>query len=75
MGKRWYYTYAIKNGYKINTEIEEVIHQGLEHKKQTFGARYCPCKVANSIENICPCVEFRFDHHCHCGLFQVAVSQ
>lgn len=45
MSKRWYHNYAIKNGYQINDEIEEMIHQGLERKKQILGARYCPCKL------------------------------
>jgi ferredoxin-thioredoxin reductase catalytic subunit len=67
--KRWYHKYAEKNGLRINMEIEEMIHEGLERKKQMFGARYCPCKLVNTIENVCPCQEFRNEGHCHCGLF------
>ncbi|MCE5286697.1 MAG: hypothetical protein LLG02_12735 [Pelosinus sp.] len=69
MEKRWYYMYAEKNGFRINTEMEDTIYQGLEQKKQAFGARYCPCKVVNSSENICPCYELRTERHCHCRLF------
>jgi ferredoxin-thioredoxin reductase catalytic chain len=68
--KRWYRLYAEKNGYKINEENADTIHEGLEAKKEKFGARYCPCKLDNSQKNICPCVEFRTNGHCHCELFE-----
>lgn len=67
--KRWYHLYAEKHGFLVNNEIEDVIHEGLERKKQLFGVRYCPCKLVNAIENVCPCVEFRTEGFCHCGLF------
>lgn len=68
---RWFYAYAQKHGFSINKEIEDVIFEGLEQKKLLLGARFCPCKIAITIENICPCKEFRTEGYCHCGLFKI----
>lgn len=48
---------------------KELIQEGLSMKKSKFGKRYCPCKVENIDENVCPCVEYKTTDHCHCGLF------
>jgi ferredoxin-thioredoxin reductase catalytic subunit len=69
MNDRWYNDYAKKIGADINTNISEVINEGLENNKKNYGVRYCPCKLQKSKENICPCKEFRDTQHCHCGLF------
>ena len=55
---------------KIDPEVQPRIYQGLIKKKLKFGEFYCPCKLQNTLENICPCVEFRETRHCHCELFK-----
>ena len=67
----WHKDYAQKFNKQLNPDSHhvEMILEGLEAKKNKFGARYCPCKLANITENICPCVEFRTAGHCHCQLF------
>lgn len=58
-------------GVKLNEDPKHVngILDGLDKKAEKFGERYCPCKVQNVKENICPCKEFTSTLHCHCGLF------
>jgi ferredoxin-thioredoxin reductase catalytic subunit len=68
----WHEKYAQKVGAKINKEMEEMVLDGLEQKKQLFGIRYCPCLTvdAHSMDTVCPCKEFREENTCRCGLFE-----
>ncbi len=55
--------------YTENTKVFETISKGLVKAKETLGEYYCPCKLAKTEENICPCVEYRETAKCHCTLF------
>lgn len=65
----WYDRVAHIFGAEVNTEMEDVITEGLTKNQLVHGARYCPCKLDKHVDNICPCREFREEGHCHCGLF------
>lgn len=69
MTEKWYERVAKQFGAEVNTEMEDMIVEGLSRNKALHGARYCPCKLERSIDNVCPCKEFREEGHCHCGLF------
>lgn len=69
MSDKWHIEYAKNNGYEINKRVEHLILNGFKNKQDKFGERYCPCKIDNIPENICPCLELRTTNHCHCGLF------
>lgn len=65
----WYQKVADMYGFQVSPEGEKMIIPGLEARKESFGARYCPCKIQKVVENVCPCVELRLDGTCTCGLF------
>jgi len=50
--------YARLRGY-IFSEDKELVIEGLLQKKEKYGDFYCPCKIENIPENICPCLETR----------------
>jgi ferredoxin-thioredoxin reductase catalytic subunit len=47
-----------------NKELLEVLRQGFKEK-----GGYCPCKLEDNDDNICPCSEFINEGICHCGFF------
>lgn len=53
-------------GYRINPDEKhvELIIQGL-----LKGNGNCPCKLAKTEENLCPCDEFISTGDCHCKLW------
>ena len=53
-------------GFRINKNKEHVkaIIEGLLRKNG-----YCPCKVQQIPENLCPCDEFVESKICHCDLW------
>ena len=66
---------AEKKGWVLNPDsnLVNVIVLGMVEKKNKFGAYYCPCRLDNTAENICPCKSAEKDieekGHCHCELF------
>jgi ferredoxin-thioredoxin reductase catalytic subunit len=65
--------FARLRGYHFN-EMKEPLVEGLLKKHERYGDFYCPCKIDNIPENVCPCLETRSgsverDGRCHCGLF------
>jgi ferredoxin-thioredoxin reductase catalytic subunit len=65
--------FARLRGYRFN-EMKEPLIKALLKKHEKYGDFYCPCKIDNIPENVCPCLETRQgsverDGHCHCGLF------
>ena len=73
--KNWAENYAKANGFKVNPDekVINIIVEGLLKKEEKFGARYCPCRIQNTQENICPCIyhkdEIKKDGACHCMFF------
>ena len=73
--KNWAHAYAEANNFKVNPDEKTVnmVVEGLLKKEEKFGARYCPCRIQNVPENICPCIyhkdEIKKDGACHCMLF------
>lgn len=73
--KNWAETYAKANGFKLNPEekVVDMVVNGLIMKEEKFGKKYCPCRLENVPENVCPCVyhkdEVEKDGQCHCMLF------
>jgi len=73
--KNWADTYARKNSFRLNPRenIVDLVIRGLLKKEEKTGKRYCPCRIQNLPENICPCVyhkdEIKKDGECHCVLF------
>jgi len=67
----WYMEYARRIGAGINSdkEIVEIVTNGLDNNLAKFGVRYCPCRIEQRPNSVCPCLEFRETKHCHCGLF------
>jgi ferredoxin-thioredoxin reductase catalytic subunit len=74
----WYDKYAAKVGIALNPNEDHVkmIVAGLEQRKETMGARYCPCVPAFACDrtNVCPCKDLRNsltrdDVDCKCELF------
>lgn len=71
----WAKSYAKKNKFNVNPDqkIASAIIKGLIMKEKKFGKRYCPCRIGNVDENVCPCIyhkeEIEKDGHCHCTLF------
>ncbi|MDT8900926.1 ferredoxin-thioredoxin reductase catalytic domain-containing protein [Anaeroselena agilis] len=51
-------------------EHKKIVLEGLTRNEKMFGKRYCPCKLAHTDDNVCPCKEYREEGHCHCGLFE-----
>lgn len=65
--------FARLRGYRFN-EMKEPLIEALLKKHERYGDFYCPCKIDNIPENICPCLETRRgsverEGRCHCGLF------
>jgi len=65
--------FARLRGYRFN-EMKKPLIEGLLKKYERFGDFYCPCKIDNIPENVCPCLETRQgsvekNGRCHCGLF------
>jgi ferredoxin-thioredoxin reductase catalytic subunit len=65
--------FAHLRGYHFN-EMKEALVDGLLKKHQRFGDFYCPCRIDNVPENVCPCIYTRQgdvekNGRCHCGLF------
>lgn len=65
--------FARFRGYHFN-EMKESLIGGLLKKHERYGDFYCPCKIDNIPENVCPCLETRSgsvekNGRCHCGLF------
>ncbi len=61
----------MKIRYNENTEIVNIVKQGLEKS-----GGYCPCRREKSEDNKCICKEFReqikdpnFEGYCHCMLY------
>lgn len=54
----------------INEKAMDRVIKGLKKNFKKYGNYYCPCKLAKTEENICPCEEFRCTKHCHCGVFK-----
>ena len=55
-------------------DTRDLVMEGLMQKKETYGDFYCPCRLENVPENICPCLETRMNRvlkegSCRCGLF------
>jgi len=55
-------------------DTRDLVLEGLMQKKETYGDFYCPCRLENVPENICPCLETRTNRvlkegSCRCGLF------
>ena len=73
--KNWTEEYAKINEFRANPDdkILDVVIKGLLAQEEKFGKRYCPCRVQNTQENICPCIyhkdEIKKDGACHCQLF------
>ncbi len=65
--------FARLRGYHFN-EMKEPLIEALLKKYERYGDFYCPCKIDNIPENVCPCLETRQgsverNGRCHCGLF------
>jgi len=65
--------FAGLRGYHFN-EMKEALVEGLLKKHQRFGDFYCPCRIDNIQENVCPCIftrqgDVEKNGRCHCGLF------
>lgn len=65
--------FARLKGFKLSDRKEKII-AALIRKYDKFGDFYCPCRLDNIADNICPCKETRMDiltkdGACHCGLF------
>ncbi|MEN3202773.1 MAG: ferredoxin-thioredoxin reductase catalytic domain-containing protein [Atribacterota bacterium] len=65
--------FARLRGYYFN-EMKEPLIEALLKKYERYGDFYCPCKIDNIPENVCPCLETRQgsverNGRCHCGLF------
>lgn len=50
--------FARLKGY-VFSEDKELVMEGLLEKKERYGDFFCPCKIENIPENICPCLETR----------------
>ncbi|NLZ28774.1 MAG: hypothetical protein GX887_07405 [Firmicutes bacterium] len=66
-------TFARLKGFGVSDRKERII-AGLIKKFEKFGDFYCPCRLENVDDNVCPCRETRkniltADNCCHCGLF------
>ena len=52
--------YARLRGYIFN-EDKELVLEGLIEKNRLFGDFYCPCRIDNIAENVCPCKATRMN--------------
>ncbi|HPT77262.1 MAG TPA: ferredoxin-thioredoxin reductase catalytic domain-containing protein [Defluviitaleaceae bacterium] len=46
---------------------EEYVKEIRQKLKESGG--YCPCSLIKDEDHKCPCIEFRRDKICHCGLY------
>ncbi len=65
--------FARQRGF-VFSEDKGLVVEGLLQKKSMFGDFFCPCRIENIEDNICPCLETRSgsvqrDGRCRCGLF------
>ena len=65
--------FADLRGFVFN-ENRELVVEGLLDKEKMFGDFYCPCRLENVPENVCPCLDTRSgavkrNGRCLCGLF------
>jgi len=51
-------TFARMKGYEFS-EDKELVIEGLLQKNERYGDFFCPCRIENIQENICPCLETR----------------
>lgn len=61
--------FAELRGYVFN-EDKELVIEGLVEKHRLFGDFYCPCRIENIPENVCPCLPTRMNEvrklgHCY----------
>ncbi len=61
--------FARLRGYTFN-EDKELVIEGLLEKNEMFGDFYCPCRIENIPENVCPCLPTRMNEvrkwgHCY----------
>ncbi len=61
-------TFASLKGY-VFSEDKELVMEGLLEKKEKYGDFFCPCRIENIPENVCPCLktrhnEVRKEGHC-----------
>lgn len=66
--------FARLRSYVFHGDMKDLVLEGLLQKKQMYGDFYCPCRLENIPENICPCLETRSNRvrkegRCRCGLF------
>ena len=67
--------FAEKNSIELNPNVDVVntVLHGLIRKQTKHGKLYCPCRLQNIKENICPCEacveDVRARGECHCRLF------
>ncbi len=74
--------FAELRGY-VFSDQKAAVMEGLMGKKRRYGDFYCPCRIENDLDTICPCVETRQNRVlktgcCRCGLFyrdQAAVEE
>lgn len=62
-------TFAHLRNFVFNEDRDDIL-TGMMQKKEKYGDFYCPCKLDNIPENICPCLETRMGQvikkgHCH----------
>ncbi len=66
---------AQQKGWCLNNDAKAVenIIKGMNKKKEKFGDFYCPCRLQNIPEHVCPCIhaqkEINKDGKCHCQLY------
>ncbi|MDA8336404.1 MAG: hypothetical protein M0Z41_15685 [Peptococcaceae bacterium] len=65
--------FAVLRRYVFN-DMKDLVLEGLMQKKDRYGDFYCPCRLDNVPENLCPCLETRMNRvlkegSCRCGLF------
>ena len=56
-----------------DTELWDMVQQGLKRNKDKFGKRYCPCSLLKTDDTVCMCKEFRdapTGTTCHCGIYR-----
>ena len=62
----------MKAKFKLTSDpgLAAQIVKGLNRNEEKHGARYCPCKLEKTEENICPCIEYKETGDCHCKVFE-----
>lgn len=73
--KAWASSYAKKSGFNLNPDdkVVDFLIEGLIANEKSRGKVYCPCRIGDIIDNVCPCAfhkdEIARDGKCHCELF------